>query len=415
MADTPPRTRRQALIKTIEERTNSKLIAIATSERPGVSAHLEEGFVVATHDVVKGRTLDDGKAISLLVYSRGGHGSVPLELVAMLREHYAKTKLLILVPYRAYSAATVIALGGDEIIMGPRGHLGPIDATIHNYPHNPRDDFGNLLPVGAEEVRKYYELVKTMALNNEANAHQLELAAFSALTQSVSPLALGSVQRTLKSTEHDATVLLEARLNPKSKEQNETIIKKLASEITYHGHAIFRSEARNLGIDFVVNSEEYGIANEMWDLTEEYMEFFEVGKPFDTGADVEFRGKDNAEMNEVPIGIVETADAGRKCLVDYFYKKVRNQKASCNLNTQLDLTPSGLKDIVDGVESRLMGMGLDDTVPTQQITDGVLKSLRESIQEWVAKEGSKALRTALDDSLPSYVREYVYNSRWVDV
>src|SRR5208282_5342608 len=45
---------------------------------------------------------------------------------------------LLLFPYRSYSAATLIALGADEIVMHPFAELGPIDPTVSNE-FNPTD------------------------------------------------------------------------------------------------------------------------------------------------------------------------------------------------------------------------------------------------------------------------------------
>ncbi|MBU0734226.1 MAG: hypothetical protein KKG10_08760, partial [Proteobacteria bacterium] len=46
----------------------------------------------------------------------------------MLREFCEK--LAVLVPFRAHSAGTTLALGADEIVMGPLGELGPVDPSV---------------------------------------------------------------------------------------------------------------------------------------------------------------------------------------------------------------------------------------------------------------------------------------------
>jgi ClpP class serine protease len=49
----------------------------------------------------------------------------------MLRAVHSRCRrLVVVVPDQAKSAATLIALGADEILMGPASDLGPIDPQI---------------------------------------------------------------------------------------------------------------------------------------------------------------------------------------------------------------------------------------------------------------------------------------------
>jgi ClpP class serine protease len=74
--------------------------------------------------------------IDLFLYSNGGDGIVPWRLVTLIREY--ADEFSVLVPFRAFSAATLTALGADHIVMHPMGMLGPTDATVTN-PFNPPD------------------------------------------------------------------------------------------------------------------------------------------------------------------------------------------------------------------------------------------------------------------------------------
>ncbi|XID95414.1 hypothetical protein ACF3MZ_13235 [Paenibacillaceae bacterium WGS1546] len=51
------------------------------------------------------------------------------KIVRMCREH-CTNKLSVIVPFMAKSAATLLSIGTDEIIMGPPSELGPIDPQI---------------------------------------------------------------------------------------------------------------------------------------------------------------------------------------------------------------------------------------------------------------------------------------------
>ncbi|HEU0046175.1 MAG TPA: hypothetical protein VFQ43_01060, partial [Nitrososphaera sp.] len=66
--------------------------------------------------------------INLLIHSPGGDGTITEKIVDMCRAHLtgANQKLRVIVPNIAKSAATILALGTDQIIMGYTSELGPI-------------------------------------------------------------------------------------------------------------------------------------------------------------------------------------------------------------------------------------------------------------------------------------------------
>ncbi|HEY4126686.1 MAG TPA: ATP-dependent Clp protease proteolytic subunit [Gammaproteobacteria bacterium] len=71
--------------------------------------------------------------ILLIVQSRGGsieHGY----LISKTCKSLSKGKFVVAVPRQAKSAATLLALGADEIHMGLMSELGPIDPQIGGYP-----------------------------------------------------------------------------------------------------------------------------------------------------------------------------------------------------------------------------------------------------------------------------------------
>jgi hypothetical protein len=120
------RSKRAALIHDIERERGSRVIAYICSDRPGASGQIGEDAVGTMYDHL--RPIGKVEAIDLYLYSRGGAVEVPWRIVSMLREHCSK--LGVLIPYRAQSAATLIALGCDEIVMGSKAELGPIDPAL---------------------------------------------------------------------------------------------------------------------------------------------------------------------------------------------------------------------------------------------------------------------------------------------
>lgn len=67
--------------------------------------------------------------LDLIIHSSGGDGNAAEKIVNIFRQ-FCKKEFRIIVPNIAKSAATIIALGSDEIVMGYTSELGPIDAQI---------------------------------------------------------------------------------------------------------------------------------------------------------------------------------------------------------------------------------------------------------------------------------------------
>jgi ClpP class serine protease len=125
--------------------------------------------------------------VDLFIHSNGGSGTVPWRIVSLIRQY--TQNLAVLVPHRAFSAATLMALGANEIIMHKMGCLGPIDpsvANIFNPPHPTSP--GQLAPISVEDVTAFFRLVK----DDVGITHEDELVqTLIALTDKIHPLAIG--------------------------------------------------------------------------------------------------------------------------------------------------------------------------------------------------------------------------------
>jgi len=71
------------------------------------------------------------KKIDLLVNSPGGFAEVTESIVTMLRPRFDSIRFVV--PNMAKSAATLLVLSGDVILMDERSELGPIDPQVE-YP-----------------------------------------------------------------------------------------------------------------------------------------------------------------------------------------------------------------------------------------------------------------------------------------
>jgi ClpP class serine protease len=112
----------------------------------------------ATRKIFEHLQAMNGEKIDLFLMSNGGDGTVPWRLVTLIREFTKDFSVLI--PWRAFSAATLTSLGANHIVMHPMGMLGPTDPTV-NTPFNPRDAVnGQFIGISVEAVSAYIDLVK---------------------------------------------------------------------------------------------------------------------------------------------------------------------------------------------------------------------------------------------------------------
>ena len=77
-------------------------------------------------------SVKDSKSVDVLLHSPGGRPDATERLVELLRNHFEEVNFLI--PHSAYSAATMLALSGDSIILHSSAVLGPIDPQINGIP-----------------------------------------------------------------------------------------------------------------------------------------------------------------------------------------------------------------------------------------------------------------------------------------
>jgi len=150
-------SKRKESIQKIEEKRNSKVIVYVTSDRPGLSIPIMSDVILLIHEHILAP--EERTKLDFFIYSRGGQSYVPWAIVSMFREYFHEGSFSVLIPYRAHSAATVIALGADEIIMTKKTELGPVDITIDTESYNPMGkDSRQRLSISVDDVASYFPL-----------------------------------------------------------------------------------------------------------------------------------------------------------------------------------------------------------------------------------------------------------------
>jgi hypothetical protein len=92
-----------------------------------------EGIVEASDaDVLEAllQGVDTESGLALIISSPGGDGLVAERIIRICRSYSRTGRFTAIVPAKAKSAATLICLGAESIVMGPTSELGPVDPQV---------------------------------------------------------------------------------------------------------------------------------------------------------------------------------------------------------------------------------------------------------------------------------------------
>jgi len=235
---------RRALLQKIEKSRDSRALLYVTGDRPKLETkiHSEVLDLFVDHLDNCGVT----KRISLILYTRGGDGIAAWSLFNLVRMYC--DELEVIVPMRAHSAGTMIAIGADRIIMTKQSSLSPIDPSL-NHPLAPRNpgNSSSRIPVSVEAIAGYLDLARD-TLGAETSEPAMEQTMLD-LARQVHPLVLGETYRRRQQTQLLAEKLLKPQV-PNADDRNR-IISFLSSDSGSHDYTLNRREAAALGLPVV--------------------------------------------------------------------------------------------------------------------------------------------------------------------
>ena len=117
---------RQKLIEKIEAIRKRRIVTyISAIDHPAVQVDLNDAHNLETCF----RAPSQFKPIDLVIHSPGGSADAA-ERIIYLARRYSGDDFRVVVPSFAKSAATIIALGADQIVMSDGSELGPIDPQL---------------------------------------------------------------------------------------------------------------------------------------------------------------------------------------------------------------------------------------------------------------------------------------------
>lgn len=118
----------RAILAEIETITNSRILAYSSNFKSSYGVTDKDALVI--EDLLRA---NNTKQDLLFILNSPGGSAVAAEKIQLVCQEYAKSKqgtFITLVPKSAKSAATIVALGSDKILLCSTAELGPIDPQI---------------------------------------------------------------------------------------------------------------------------------------------------------------------------------------------------------------------------------------------------------------------------------------------
>lgn len=170
---------RKAQLRRIAEiRQRDVLVYAADLAKSGAPISIIYGDLLPISDQLANLS---GHSIDLILESPGGSGEVAEDIIRLVRSKYED--LAVIIPGYAKSAATLMAMAADEILMGPTSAVGPIDAQLF---WQGKVFSADALLEGMEKIKR--EVVQTGTLNK----------AYIPILQNISPGELQSAENALE-------------------------------------------------------------------------------------------------------------------------------------------------------------------------------------------------------------------------
>lgn len=200
--------------------------------------------------------------IDLVLHSYGGAVDTPYKVVTLIREFCEE--FAVIVPFVAKSAASMLVLGADEVVMGPISELGPIDPLVK---HPLYKDVW--VPVQAVQHCLDY-LQRSLVESPDP-----EVASFilTPMLNKLDPWLIGDYEKALKASRQYAEALLSRYMLHDKIEQVPVVTKALTEGYFSHGYPIGRHEAKELGLK--VTEADGELWEVIWELYLGYEELFQ--------------------------------------------------------------------------------------------------------------------------------------------
>lgn len=225
---------RQNLIKEIELVTKTSLICY-------VSPHLliDRSDIVPIVDLL--HNVNPGEPLDLLLHSPGGNIDAAEKLITVIRKRAGGAAVRVIVPDYAKSAATLIALGANSILMSDSSELGVIDPQVEL-----PDSNGHVQTLSAQSYLDAFHL-HAERLKEEPSDPVAQ-----AMLAKMEPATVRKLERMTERSRSIATTLLQTAM-VRDDDRAADIAKELSDTKKYHSHGQMISHEAAHGIGLTVS------------------------------------------------------------------------------------------------------------------------------------------------------------------
>jgi len=225
--------KRLSLLRSIEKARNSRVISYISY------SPMDDYVLIPLYKQLC--SIGKTEKIDLLLHSYGGSVDIPYKIVNLIREFCDQFSVII--PFVAKSAATMIAIGSDEIIMGPTSELGPIDPLVKHPKYEE-------MWVPVQSIRLCIEFMEEKIA--QSSNPEMTTSLLYPISDKLDPWIIGDYEKSIKASYQYAETLLEKNMFKNNKEKAKTVTRIMTEKYFSHGYCINRREAKDeLGLNVV--------------------------------------------------------------------------------------------------------------------------------------------------------------------
>lgn len=234
---------RRKYLKELSEHTGRAVIVYASAwmDKAGVSADALSINLGDIRGLMEAASNTKERELDLILHSPGGQAEAAESMVEYLRTQFDHIR--VFVPVAAMSAATMVALSADEIVMGAHSQLGPIDPQFTLFtPEGPRTSPG-------QAILDQFDLAKDDCATNPGH-----LAAWLPVLRSYLPGLIAQCRHARELSEQYVENWLTRFMFDKDPDGADKAKKAAAwfADFTYfrsHGRRVSREDARGLDLN----------------------------------------------------------------------------------------------------------------------------------------------------------------------
>lgn len=293
---------RMELYKKIEEhREKRPLIVYVTSKRRGAEASMAPDAIAPIIKQIDALP-DDSKAVDFLIVSLGGDPMVAWRIMSLF--HQRVDHVAVIIPQSAYSAATLVAFGANEVIMHPNGHLGPVDMQIVA-----AGESGQAKQFSTEDISAFLDFVRdNLKITDQEHIRML----FEITCKEVSTLGIGFTARSSKLAVDLGEKLLALHMKGEdNRPKIQSIVENMSRKFQSHAYPVSRKEALDIGLP-VKKDQDKVLEKLIWDVWLNIEAELKENTPLDTLMEL-LKSKEGSKLLspvpqlEIPMSAVASA------------------------------------------------------------------------------------------------------------